>query len=294
MIGAIKLFFIGIILGVANVIPGVSGGTIAVVFNVYDRLIGVITINIKKILSEWKFILPLGLGMVAGIIGFSKILTFLFEHYPMQTNLFFVGIIAGSIPLIYRKIKSSMKEVSEKNKKVPFFTTILCCVIFLGIMIIMTVFKDVSTSTVIYTELSLPLFFLLLVSGALGAIAMIIPGISGSFLLLAIGTYATVIGSVSDFNIPLMIPTAIGILIGLLVGAYLVRTLMEKVPSQTYGAILGLIVGSIFTVFPLGLIITRCTELSGDTFTTSLGALLVGLLCCVVGFFTSYLSSKNS
>ena len=187
-----------------------------------------------------------------------------------------------------------MKEVSEKNKKVPFFTTILCCVIFLGIMIIMTVFKDVSTSTVIYTELSLPLFFLLLVSGALGAIAMIIPGISGSFLLLAIGTYATVIGSVSDFNIPLMIPTAIGILIGLLVGAYLVRTLMEKVPCQTYGAILGLIIGSIFTVFPLGLIITRCTELSGDTFTTSLGALLVGLLCYVVGFFTSYLSSKNS
>ena len=103
-----------------------------------------------------------------------------------------------------------------------------------------------------------------------------------------------VIGSVSDFNIPLMIPTAIGILIGLLVGAYLVRTLMEKVPCQTYGAILGLIVGSIFTVFPLGLIITRCTELSGDTFTASLGALLVGLLCCVVGFFTSYLSSKNS
>lgn len=294
MIGAIKLFFIGIILGVANVIPGVSGGTIAVVFNVYDRLIGVITIKIKKILSEWKFILPLGLGMVAGIIGFSKILTFLFEHYPMQTNLFFVGIIAGSIPLIYRKIKSSMKEVSEKNKKVPFFTTVLCFVIFLGIMIIMTVFKDVSTSTVIYTELTGSLFFLLLVSGALGAIAMIIPGISGSFLLLAIGTYATVIGSVSDFNIPLMIPTAIGILIGLLVGAYLVRTLMEKVPCQTYGAILGLIIGSIFTVFPLGLLITRCTELSGDTFTTSLGALLVGLLCCVVGFFTSYLSSKNS
>ena len=68
----------------------------------------------------------------------------------------------------------------------------------------MTVFKDVSTSTVIYTELTGSLFFLLLVSGALGAIAMIIPGISGSFLLLAIGTYATVIGSVSDFNIPLI------------------------------------------------------------------------------------------
>lgn len=290
---AIRLFFVGIILGVANIIPGVSGGTLAVVFNVYDRLINVISLNVKKIISEWKFLLPLALGMGAGIIGFSKILTFLFENYPMQTNLFFVGIIAGSIPLVYRKIKSSMQEISEKNKK-PYLSTIICFLVALGIMIVMTVFKDFSGSSVIYTELSGSLFLLLLVSGALGAVAMIIPGISGSFLLLAIGTYATVIGSVSDFNIPLMIPTVIGILLGLFFGAFLVRTLMKKVPTQTYGSILGLVIGSIFTVFPLGMIITRCSQLSGNTFTTSLGALFVGLVCCAVGFLTSYFSSKNS
>ena len=293
MIEAVKLFFIGIILGVANVIPGVSGGTLAVVFNVYDRLINVISLNVKKIISEWKFLLPLALGMGAGIIGFSKILTFLFENYPMQTNLFFVGIIAGSIPLVYRKIKSSMNEISSEKKK-PYLSTIICFLVALAIMIVMTVFKDFSGSSVIYTELSGSLFLLLLVSGALGAVAMIIPGISGSFLLLAIGTYATVIGSVSDFNIPLMIPTAIGILLGLFFGAFLVRTLMKKVPTQTYGSILGLVIGSIFTVFPLGMIITRCSQLSGDTFTTSLGALFVGLVCCAVGFLTSYFSSKNS
>jgi putative membrane protein len=290
---AIRLFFVGIILGVANIIPGVSGGTLAVVFNIYDRIIGLISLNIKKIISEWKFLLPLALGMGAGIIGFSKILTFLFENYPMQTNLFFVGIIAGSIPLVYRKIKSSMQEISEKNKK-PYLSTIICFIVALAIMIVMTVFKDFSGSSVIYTELSGSLFLLLLVSGALGAVAMIIPGISGSFLLLAIGTYATVIGSVSDFNIPLMIPTAIGILLGLFFGAFLVRTLMKKVPTQTYGSILGLVIGSIFTVFPLGMIITRCSQLSGNTFTTSLGALFVGLVCCAVGFLTSYFSSKNS
>lgn len=293
MIGAVKLFFIGIILGVANVIPGVSGGTIAVVFNIYDRLINVISLNVKKIISEWKFLLPLGLGMVAGIIGFSKIITFLFENYPMQTNLFFVGIIAGSIPLIYRKIKSSMNEISTAKKK-PYLSTIICFVISLAIMIVMTVFKDISTSTIIYKELTMPLFFVLLVSGALGAIAMIIPGISGSFLLLAIGTYATVIGSVSDFNIPLMIPTAIGILIGLLFGAYLVRLLMEKVPAQTYGAIFGLVIGSIFTVFPLALIIACCNGLVEQTFTSSLISLVMGAICCTVGFFISYLFSKNS
>lgn len=293
MIESIKLFFIGIILGIANVIPGVSGGTIAVVFNIYDRLINVISLNVKKIISEWKFILPLGLGMVAGIIGFSKVITFLFENYPMQTNLFFVGIIAGSIPLIFRKIKSSMNEIFSEKKK-PYLSTIICFIISLAIMIIMTVFKDISTSTIIYTELTMPLFIVLLASGALGAIAMIIPGISGSFLLLAIGTYATVIGSVSDFNIPLMIPTAIGILIGLLFGAYLVRLLMEKVPAQTYGAIFGLVIGSIFTVFPFAMIIACCNGLVGETFASSLGALVVGVVSCTVGFFVSYLFSKNS
>jgi putative membrane protein len=186
-----------------------------------------------------------------------------------------------------------MNEISSEKKK-PYISTIICFVISLAIMIVMTVFKDISTSTIIYTELTMPLFFILMASGFLGAIAMIIPGISGSFLLLAIGTYATVIGSLSDFNIPLMIPTAFGILIGLLFGAYLVRLLMEKTPSQTYGAIFGLVIGSIFTVFPLGMIITCCNGLIGETFATSLGALVVGLICCTVGFFVSYLSSKNS
>ena len=228
MLESIKLFFVGIILGVANIIPGVSGGTLAVVFNIYDRIIGLISLNIKKIISEWKFILPIGLGMGAGIIGFSKVITFLFENYPMQTNLFFVGIIAGSIPLVLRKINSSIQETQVKKNKKPYVSTVISFLVALAVMIVMAFFKDISGSSIIYTELSVKLFFTLMISGAVGAVAMIIPGISGSFLMLALGTYATIIGSLSDFNIPLMIPTAIGILLGLLCGAYLVRTLMEK------------------------------------------------------------------
>ena len=286
---AIRLFFVGIILGVANIIPGVSGGTLAVVFNIYDRLIGVISLNIKKIISEWKFLLPLGLGMVTGILGFSKIISFLFENYPMQTNLFFVGIIAGSIPLVLRKIKSSIQETQIKKNKKPYLSTVICFIIALAVMIIMAFFKDISDSSVIYTELSVKLFFTLMISGAVGAVAMIIPGISGSFLLLALGTYATVIGSLSDFNIPLMIPTAIGILLGLLCGAYLVRTLMEKVPAQTYGSILGLVVGSIFTVFPFMLFINCVQNLSA-----SFIPFITGILSCAVGFFIAWFSARNS
>lgn len=283
MIESIRLFFVGIILGIANVIPGVSGGTIAVVFNIYDRLIGVISLNVKKIIAEWKFLLPIGLGMITGVIGFSKIITFLFENYPMQTNFFFVGIIAGSIPLIINKISTSMNEVNKENHRKPYISTVLSFVISLGIMILMIVFKDISTSSVIYKELTVPLFFLLLGSGALGAIAMIIPGISGSFLLLVMGTYSTIIASISEFNILLIIPTVLGIILGLLFGAYLVRKLMKNVPSQTYGAILGLVIGSIFMVFPFTFIAS-----------SSILSLGVGLLCVLVGFLVSFVSSRNS
>ncbi len=289
MLEAIKLFFVGIILGVANIIPGVSGGTLAVVFNIYDRIIGLISLNIKKIISEWKFILPIGLGMVVGIIGFSKIITYLFENFPMQTNLFFVGIIAGSIPLVLRKIKSSIQETQIKKNKNPYISTIICILIALTVMVVMAFFKDISGSSVVYTELTVKLFFILMLSGAVGAIAMIIPGISGSFLLLAIGTYATVIGSLSDFNIPLMIPTVIGILLGLLFGAYLVRTLMEKVPAQTYGSILGLVIGSIFTVFPF-VLFANCLQ----NFSTSLIPFITGILSCAIGFFIAWFSARNS
>ena len=99
----IKLIFAGLVVGIANVIPGVSGGTMAVVFGVYDRLIGVITLNVKKIFSEWKFWLPLGIGMVLGILLFSKVVTFLFEHFPVYTSFVFTGIVAGSIPLLYKR-----------------------------------------------------------------------------------------------------------------------------------------------------------------------------------------------
>ena len=289
MLEAIKLFFVGIILGVANIIPGVSGGTLAVVFNIYDRIIGLISLNIKKIFSEWKFILPIGLGMVTGIIGFSKVITFLFENYPMQTNLFFVGIISGSIPLVLRKINSSIQETQVKKNKKPYVSTVISFLVALAVMIVMAFFKDISGSSIIYTELSVKLFFTLMISGAVGAVAMIIPGISGSFLMLALGTYATIIGSLSDFNIPLMIPTAIGILLGLLCGAYLVRTLMEKVPAQTYGSILGLVVGSIFTVFPFVLFASCLQNLTGSIIT-----LITGILSCAVGFFITWFSARNS
>ena len=161
----IKLFAIGIILGVANVIPGVSGGTMAVVFGIYNRIIDLISFNIKKIISQWKFILPLGAGLVTGVLLFSKIITYLFNNFPIQTNWFFIGIILGSIPMLFTHWINARNQtfeedtinsinsmdampsmqvtqstgllqltLPEQSKKIPL-SSIICCIISLAIMI---------------------------------------------------------------------------------------------------------------------------------------------------------------
>lgn len=273
----IRLIVIGVILGVANVIPGVSGGTLAVVFNIYDRLISVITLNVKKILSEWKFILPLVAGMGLGIILFSKAITFLFENYPVQTNCFFIGIILGSIPMIVKRLMVASTASSSDARKIPV-SAIVCGVLALAVMAIMTYANVAESGAPIQTELTPLLAVKLFIGLACATIAMIIPGISGSFLMLVVGIYSTVIAAISDFNIPLLIPAVIGGVIGLLGGAKLVRFLMAKVPAQTYGAIMGLVLGSILVIFPgFGGFATVATS----------------LLAAAVGFVVSFFAGRE-
>lgn len=273
----IRLIVIGVILGVANVIPGVSGGTLAVVFNIYDRLISVITLNVKKILSEWKFILPLVVGMGLGIILFSKAITFLFENYPVQTNWFFIGIILGSIPMIVKRLMVASTASSSDARKIPV-SAIVCGVLALAVMAIMTYANVAESGAPIQTELTPLLAVKLFIGLACATIAMIIPGISGSFLMLVVGVYSTVIAAISDFNIPLLIPAVIGGVIGLLGGAKLVRFLMAKVPAQTYGAIMGLVLGSILVIFPgFGGFATVATS----------------LLAAAVGFVVSFFAGRE-
>ncbi len=275
----IRLICVGMILGVANVIPGVSGGTMAVVFNIYDRLLSVITLNVKKIVSEWKFILPLVLGLGLGIILFSKAITFLFENYPVQTNWFFIGIILGSIPMILKRMLVAGKNGFQgaEKKAVPV-SAIVCGVVALAVMAVMTYANVAESGSPIQTELTPGLAAKLFIGLACATIAMIIPGISGSFLMLVVGIYSTVIAAISDMNIPLLVPAVIGGVVGLLGGAKLVRFLMARVPAQTYGAILGLVLGSILVIFPgFGGFSTVATS----------------LLAATVGFVVSFFAGRE-
>jgi putative membrane protein len=143
----------------------------------------------------------------------------------------------------------------------------------------MAVLKPAETATA-YNAITPQVFATLAGAGALAAVAMILPGISGSFLLLVIGLYRSVVQAVSDLNIPLLIPIALGICAGLFIGAALVRFLIAKAPRETYGAVLGLVTGSILVLYPGGF---------GN------GAwVIVSLVCMLAGAAISYFSGRHS
>jgi putative membrane protein len=286
----IRFALIGAVIGIANVIPGVSGGTIAVVFGVYERLISLVTLRIKHILSEWKFWVPLALGAGTGIVLFSKAIMFLFGRFPVQTAWSFVGIVAGSLPVLWKKMRTGgAGSGGEKNPGASWrISAVTAAVIAFAVMLAIRFFSgrlhrngDLGNVGQLQTEFSLTLAAVLFASGALGAIAMIIPGISGSFFLVVIGTYSTIIAAVSAFNIPLIIPTGLGVVAGLLCGAALIRVLLGKAPFATYGAIFGLVAGSVAAIFP------------GARF-NSIAAIAGSALCLAAGFALSFLAGKKS
>ena len=274
----LKLILAGIVIGVANVIPGVSGGTMAVVFGIYDELIGVISFNIRQIFSKWRFWLPLGLGMGIGIIAFSKIVTFLFEHFPVQTQYFFVGIVLGSIPLILKRTSLALKKENLGNW--------ISALVGLVIMLLMVFINTDSMVSIIQTELTFGLGAKLLVGGALAAFAMIIPGISGSFLMVILGVYSTIIAAISDFNLPVICVVAVGVIIGIFAGAKGVQVLLGKFPNQTYGAIFGLVIGSVFAILPFRETATFFVD-------GKILGFVIALVCAAAGFVLAFFSGKE-
>ena len=243
----VKFVIFGAIVGVANIIPGVSGGTMAVILKIYDRLIE--TLSLKNVKKNLPFIIPLGIGAAVGIVLFSKAIEFLLGNYPMATNFTIMGLILGSIPMIFQRARG---EKMEAKGMVSFLVALV-------VMVVIALLKPAESNAVLaLTPLNLLILF---GASAISTFAMILPGISGSFVMLVLGVYTTVLTSISGvFTWPIdgatwhcvgmLIPVGLGCIVGLIFGSKLVDVLIRKQPQATYFAILGLVVGSLLAVFP--------------------------------------------
>lgn len=369
----------GAVFGVANVIPGVSGGTMLVTFGCYDKVCGALALDFKEIRKNIKFLIFFAIGAALGIVGFSNIITLLFEKFPTETYMFFIGLILGSIPLIIRN--ATIKEKFRPVCAVPFL-------IALGLVIGLAVLENNSsdpmpvtvksigderigdggykvtvtnnssqtvnewwleiegdrkhdgfggifafysedesikvtnkqgfmdklmgksgddvivpagsaeikpgesvTFTIYVTDYFIltpkysytvtPMFIATIILASFAAaVAMIIPGVSGSFIMVLLGTYSTVISAVKDFNFAVIIPTAVGVILGLVFGAKLIRLLLNKARLMVFSAILGMCAGSLYAILPEGF------GLNIDT--------LIGVFALALGGVISFFVGKNT
>lgn len=247
----IKNIIGGIAIGIANVIPGVSGGTMMVILGIFNRMMEAISGIFKRVNPNRKediiFIFQVLVGAAIGIVGFAKILEILFEYYPTQTIYWFIGLIAFSIPLF---VKGEMK--GEKLAIVPF----ICG---LAIIFGLEFLNPGEGNTVVnpdFPPLSSGLFIKMVIIGAISGATMIMPGVSGSMVLLILGEYylfKSYLAHVTSFSLDVIMPLgfmAIGIAFGIVVSAKLCQYFTRTHKAGFLSLILGLIIASSLVLIP--------------------------------------------
>lgn len=230
----------GLIMGASDVVPGVSGGTIAVILGIYEQLIeainGIFSRNFKKHLS---FLIPLGVGVVTAIFLLAGVIEWLFEHYPRQTQFTFLGLIVGVLPFLFQQSKA------RENFKISHILFLIIGAVIVGSM---AFFRANETAPV--TDFETSTYIWLFLSGFIASAAMILPGISGSFLLLIIGSYTTIISAISNLNLLVVVIVGTGIILGILMMSKVIRFFLTAFPHMTYALVIGMVIGSVFVIFP--------------------------------------------
>ena len=241
----------GALIGVANVIPGVSGGTLAVSTGVYEKIINAINIIRKEFKQSIKTLWPFVVGIILGIVALAFVITFLLDNHPVPTTACFIGLVLGGVPILYNKIKD------EKIK----WTHIVSFIFTLSIIIIPVVIA-VNTTAVTTIELNFVNVLILVMLGVISAAAMVVPGVSGSMILMMLGYYNYVIGTIKDTisslihfemngflsGVLVMIPFAIGVLLGIIIITKIIALVLRRWPNASTWGILGLVVASPFAI----------------------------------------------
>lgn len=275
----IKIIFQGMVVGLANIIPGVSGGTMMVAMGLYDRLIHAITHLKSEFKESLKLLLPIFAGAGIAIIVLSRLFEYLLTTHPIPTNFAFCGLIAGSLPFIINKVK---KAPVTFDKLLPF-------ALFFAIVIAMAVMGDPNSASADISMNFLNIIKLFCV-GIVAAATMVVPGVSGSMMLMLLGYYDTILTTINncvdallEFNIAgllqpvsVLIPFGLGVVIGIFLIAKIIEFIFAKAEIHAYYAIIGLIIAS-----PIAIL------LQTDWSKLSLLTVIISVLTFIGGWFTA-------
>ncbi|HHU22752.1 MAG TPA: DUF368 domain-containing protein [Clostridiales bacterium] len=233
----LKRILLGLIIGIAFITPGVSGGVLAAAIGVYEPAIFAVYNLRKKFLSSVAYLLPLAIGGGIGILLFSNIIKFVYGRWPFEVLYLFFGLVVGSIPSI-------LKTANEKGFRARYLWVFL--VAFL-LVISTAVLEKITTSSIFEIEWN---FLSGIIIGVVLAVGTVVPGISTSFILMYMGVYDDFLSAVAGLEVLRLIPVGIGFCIGVLPLVSLARYLFERYRGASYYGVLGFLTGSMVAVFP--------------------------------------------
>ena len=274
----------GMVIGVANIIPGVSGGTMMVSMGIYDTLIHCITHLFSEFKKSIRTLLPYGIGVLIGIVALASMLEYLFGHYALPTSTTFVGLILGGLSPIVAKIERKKINMSS-------------CLIFLLSFALIVVLSFVGQQS---NPESLPLnlgtVVTMLFMGVVASATMLVPGVSGSMVLMLLGYYEPTIHALTTLKdavfaldiaaaltpLGLLLPFGVGVAVGIFAVAKGIEWLLHRYPTQTYCGVLGLVVSS-----PIAILCR--VDMTGLQW----GAIVVSVVTFAVGFVCAWLLAKG-
>ena len=270
----------GVAIGVANIIPGVSGGTMAVSMGVYDKIIGAVSGLFKHFKQSILILLPLGLGMGIGIVAFGYALRYLLAEHTLATCLTFVGLILGGLPILWVRLKESLAKKARKGAPVG---EAVCFAALLAFGVGMALLQG-GDETVKALALTPGTALLLAALGLIASATMVIPGVSGSMVLMVLGYYNTILDlfGLILHNVSLLLPFGVGVALGIFGIAKVIEYLFAHFPSQTFAGIIGLILSSPFAVLYSSGALARFT----------VPGLIVGLILGAAGAWVTLLMGK--
>jgi len=236
----LNIIWRGMAVGITETVPGISGSTIAMVLGVYEQLIQSLSLLSSR---RWRetipFLLKFGGGMVFGFALSISLIVFLLENYRTPTLIFFVGIIVGFLPYLYketlRQCNASL-QVKHYLIMVGFFVLVTSGQLLRGL------------NPIDLNALTAGDYAFLVVAGGLASTALVLPGISGALILTILGIYEVATTALKTMQLPVVAAIGIGIMTGVLLTSRLVRYLLSHRTVETYCAMLGLVAGSIFAI----------------------------------------------
>ena len=288
MVKVIKSFLNGLAFGITEMVPGVSASVIAIMLGFYEELIESINHFSENSRKYIKFLIPLFIGIAIGMIVFSSVINYLLANYSFPTMLFFIGLIIGIIPIIFFKLKGSASIFKPHE-------IVLIILPALAIMAVSHLKSDTAINPAeVIENINVPFMIFLFFSGIVAAAALVIPSVSGSFILLLLDVYHVATYTLASFKnlflditntallldiCKVLIPLGLGIIIGGLAMIRLIEKLLKKYHRIVYLIILGLLLGSVYTLFSDPIIFQS---------DTSTAVIIIGIVTLLSGCVASF------